>query len=124
MMPDEVRRLPKNKAILLIRGSKPLMLNKITPDEHPYFNELKPCKAADHIPEWKKRENERPSGATGAQSYNPPPPPTYQMRFDTLEDDVSEEYVPEELENEQPFKLKTKRRIRNKSLTETPPKEI
>ena len=124
MMPDEVRRLPKNKAILLIRGSKPLMLNKITPDEHPFFSDLKPCKAADHIPEWKKRENERPSGATGAQSYSPPPPPTYQMRFDTLEDDVSEEYVPEEIENEQPFKLKTKRRIRNKNLTETPPKEI
>ena len=27
MMPDEVRRLAKDKAILLIRGAKPLLLN-------------------------------------------------------------------------------------------------
>ena len=31
MLPDEIRRLPKDKAILLVRGAKPLLLNKITP---------------------------------------------------------------------------------------------
>lgn len=64
MMPDEVRRLSKDKAILLIRGSKPLKLNKITPDEHPSFSKLKPCKAIDHKPLWQKS----PKSATGAQS--------------------------------------------------------
>lgn len=54
MMPDEVRRLAKDKAILLIRGAKPLLLNKITPEEHPSFKLLKYCKAAEHIPEWGK----------------------------------------------------------------------
>ncbi len=55
MMPDEVRRMSKDKAILLIRGSKPLMLNKITPEEHPLFEKLKPCKAIDHKPLWQAK---------------------------------------------------------------------
>lgn len=120
MMPDEVRRLPKDKAILLIRGSKPLMLNKITPEEHPYFKDLKPCKVADHIPEWKKREGDKQS-ATVAQSYAPPPPPTYQMRFD-MEDEVSEEYVPDEAETDlhPPIELKTT----THGLTRTPPDKV
>ncbi len=37
MMPDEIRRLPKEQAILIIRGAKPLLLYKITPEEHPFF---------------------------------------------------------------------------------------
>ena len=60
MMPDEVRRLAKDQGILLIRGSKPLKLSKITPEEHPFFEKLKPCKAIDHIPDWKKREKSAP----------------------------------------------------------------
>ena len=60
MMPDEVRRLPKDEAILLIRGSKPLKLNKITPEEHPSFEKLKPCKAIDHKPLWQKQQKSAP----------------------------------------------------------------
>ena len=56
MMPDEVRRLPRDKAILLVRGSKPLLLNKIRPEEHPDFQKLRYCKAADHIPVWRTQE--------------------------------------------------------------------
>ena len=41
MMPDEIRRLPKDKAILLVRGAKPLMLYKIVPEEHPDFKKLR-----------------------------------------------------------------------------------
>ena len=68
MMPDEIRRLPKDKAILLIRGAKPLMLNKITPEEHPSFRLLKYCKAAEHKPEWRTKQNKN-TGAKPAQQY-------------------------------------------------------
>ena len=59
MLPDEIRRLPKEKAILLVRGAKPLLLNKITPEEHPSFKLLKYCKAAEHIPAWKLKKPEK-----------------------------------------------------------------
>ena len=48
MMPDEVRRLQKDKAILLIRGAKPLLLSKISPEEHPSFKNLKYCKSIEY----------------------------------------------------------------------------
>ena len=89
MMPDEVRRLPKDRAILLIRGSKPLNLCKITPEEHPFFDRLKPCKAGDHEPLWQKKE--RTKGATGAQGSTVPehpmqwtaePDPTDEVQLD------------------------------------------
>ncbi len=122
MMPDEVRRLPKDKAILLIRGSKPLMLSKITPEEHPSFAELKPCKAADHIPVWKKRESEQPS-APVAQGYvpTPPPPPLYQMCLDA-EEKVSEEYVPDEEETDLHPVITLKHTTHG--LTRTPPDQV
>ena len=59
MLPDEIRRLPKDKAILLVRGAKSLLLNKITPEEHPSFKLLKYCKAAEHIPAWKLKKPEK-----------------------------------------------------------------
>lgn len=90
MMPDEVRRLPKDQAILLIRGSKPLKLSKITPEEHPFFDKLKPCKAIDYEPLWQKKEKEKPKpkGATGAQS---PQVPDYQVKIPIEEPDTSDE---------------------------------
>lgn len=89
MMPDEVRRLPKDQAILLIRGSKPLKLCKITPDEHPFFDKLKPCKAIDYEPLWQKEEKKKPKSATGAQSHKVP---DYQVKIPIEpEDDTSDE---------------------------------
>lgn len=79
MMPDEVRRLPKDKAILLIRGAKPLMLSKITPEEHPFYKELTPCKAIDHIPRWRQKEMDTEQSAPGAQSLSTT---EYSMVFD------------------------------------------
>ncbi len=56
MMPDEIRRLPKDKAILLVRGAKPLMLYKIVPEEHPDFKKkLRFCKAVDYVRIGEKR---------------------------------------------------------------------
>ena len=91
MMPDEVRRLPKDQAILLIRGAKPLLLQKIVPEEHPLFHELTPCKAADHIPEWKNKEASQP-GATVAQSFFSPEPPDIP---DDINDDAEYPPVPD-----------------------------
>ena len=56
LMPDEVRRLPKNQAILLIRGEKPIKLYKVSPEEHPDYGKLHFVKATDHIPEWRLKE--------------------------------------------------------------------
>lgn len=95
MMPDEVRRLPKDHAILLIRGSKPLKLMKITPEEHPLFNELRPCKAIDYEPLWKKKEKEYPKNATGAQSKNTP---EYQVKIPFCQDSNDSEEI--QLDNE------------------------
>ena len=57
-MPDEVRRLPKNQAILLIRGEKPIKLYKVSPEEHPDYAKLRFVKATEHIPEWRLKEQE------------------------------------------------------------------
>lgn len=85
MMPDEVRRLAKDQGILLIRGSKPLKLFKITPEEHPFFDKLKPCKAIDHIPNWKKAEKVTPAPKRESTQE-------YQVRI-PLEPDASEEVM-------------------------------
>lgn len=87
-MPDEVRRLPKNQAILLIRGSKPLKLTKITPEEHPFFNRLKPCKAIDYEPLWQKKE--KPKSATGAQSHKVP---NYQVKIPIESDNKNDDEI-------------------------------
>ena len=89
MMPDEVRRLAKDQGILLIRGSKPLKLSKITPEEHPSFAKLKPCKAIDHIPDWKKREKSAPV----AQSE---PVIAYQVRIPDFPDTSEEVQLDEQ----------------------------
>ena len=56
MMPDEVRRLPKNESIVLVRGEKPLKLFKITPEEHPDNAKLKNLRVNEYIPQWRKKE--------------------------------------------------------------------
>ena len=53
MLPDEIRRLPFDEGIVLVRGQKPLKLKKITPEEHPAFDELRYSKITDYIPEWR-----------------------------------------------------------------------
>ena len=50
------------------RGVKPLMLNKITPEEHPSFRLLKYCKAAEHMPEWRQKQNIN-TGGRHTQEY-------------------------------------------------------
>jgi hypothetical protein len=55
MMPDEVMRLDNRKCIVLLRGHKPLLLDKITPEEFPVQAELKYTKITDYSPEWRNK---------------------------------------------------------------------
>ena len=69
MMPDEVRRLPKNESIILVRGEKPLKLFKITPEEHPEHEKLKSVRVNDYVPEWRWKEGA--VAAANAENENP-----------------------------------------------------
>ena len=121
MMPDEIRRLPRDKAILLIRGSKPLMLSKIMPEELPAFDKLQYCKAIDHIPRWRKKEDE--PCAPVAQST--PPAPDYQVRLPLdAEEEESEEYIPDEEELNLNPPIDLSGGIDCKTLTEVSPEDI
>lgn len=51
---DEVLRLPINKALVIIRGRKVLLVEKFDYTSHPEADKLIPCKASAHIPEWSK----------------------------------------------------------------------
>lgn len=122
MMPDEVRRLQKDKAILLVRGAKPLLLSKITPEEHPSFKKLKYCKSTEYVPLWRKKPTETEEEET-VNTNNPKPKkehkkkkdkkdkvPQYQVRI-PIADKESEEYVPTEEETNLNVKLDISRQI-------------
>ena len=116
MMADEVRRLPRDQVLFLMRGELPLKLCKIVPEEHPDFEKLKAVKAVDYIPEWRK-EKEEPC-ATVAQS----PSQDFEVRIPKPEE--SGEYIPspEELDLHPPIDLT--KGIDCKTLTQVSPDEI
>jgi len=87
MLPDELLRLDNSQEIVLFRGHKPLQLYKITPEELPDLEKLRPVRIADYIPEWRRLEEEKvreirerrttqrgsPPPATPQQEYRQPP---------------------------------------------------
>ena len=90
MMPDEVRRLPKQESILLIRGELPLKLNKVLPDEHPDFSKLISVRINNYTPAWRKTEENGPrkekafdviKSAISNQTAMPSNSPYRQMRI-------------------------------------------
>lgn len=61
MTPDEVLRLPLNKALIILRGQKVLKVGKYDYSLHPESKKLKSCRASDHVPDWRKLpESEEP----------------------------------------------------------------
>jgi len=54
MMPDEIMRMDNSKCIVLLRGQKPLLLDKITPEEFPAHENLRYTRITDYSPEWRK----------------------------------------------------------------------
>lgn len=123
MMPDEIRRLPRDQAILLVRGSKPLLLHKITPEEHPYFKKLQYCKAIDHIPAWKKTEEKETIDTVQKSSQQNLNIPVYPIKIPEP-DKESEEYQldEDELELNPPIDLSSG--IDCKTLKEVSPEDI
>jgi type IV secretion system protein VirD4 len=53
MMPDEVLRMENEKELVLLRGQKPLLLDKITPEEFPLQDRLTYTKISDYSPSWR-----------------------------------------------------------------------
>jgi type IV secretion system protein VirD4 len=61
MTPDEVLRLPLDQALIILRGQKVLKVGKYDYTLHPESRKIKPCRASDHIPEWRtNREYNEP----------------------------------------------------------------
>lgn len=121
MMPDEIRRLPKDKAILLVRGAKPLMLYKIVPEEHPDFKKLRFCKAVDYVPDWRKRECERQNVISKEDTDKKEN--TFQIRIKEA-DIESAEYVPNEEELELHPSINLSKGIDCETLTEVSPEDV
>lgn len=61
MTPDEVLRLPLDQALIILRGQKILKVEKFDYTLHPESKNLVPCRATDHLPEWRRMEQ---SGAS------------------------------------------------------------
>ena len=58
LTPDEVLRLPIDEALIIVRGMKPLKVNKYDYSMHPEYSKLKSCKASAYIPAWRQEEKE------------------------------------------------------------------
>jgi len=67
LTPDEVLRLPVDKALVIIRGKKALKVDKMDYSKHPDYPLLRPCKASAHIPEWRRLEMEAQMQRTGGK---------------------------------------------------------
>lgn len=70
---DEVLRLPNDQALIIIRGHKPLKVQKFDYSMHPEASKLKSCKASQYVPEWRRREIE--SGKDSLSEPRPKSPP-------------------------------------------------
>lgn len=52
MNPDEILRLPNEKEILILRGQRPLILDKMDYTKHRLSKFIKPIRVSDYKPEW------------------------------------------------------------------------
>lgn len=62
-------RLPNDQALVIIRGHKPLKVQKFDYSRHPEACKLKPCKASSYVPRWRQTELE-----TGKDMLSEPAP--------------------------------------------------
>ena len=67
LTPDEVLRLPIDKALVIIRGKKTLKVDKMDYSKHPDYPLLRSCKASAHVPEWRRLEMEAEGRKADAQ---------------------------------------------------------
>ena len=71
LTPDEVLRLPIDKALVIIRGKKTLKVDKMDYSKHPDYPLLRSCKASAHVPEWRRLEMEAEGKKAGARKEEP-----------------------------------------------------
>ncbi len=71
LTPDEVLRLPIDKALVIIRGKKTLKVDKMDYSKHPDYPLLRFCKASAHVPEWRRMEMEAEGKKAGGQKAEP-----------------------------------------------------
>lgn len=58
MNPDEVRRMSNKKAIIFLRGEKPLLVNKFDYSKHPEYKKLHEVNLRSYVPQWRKEQQE------------------------------------------------------------------
>lgn len=117
MLPDEVRRLPFEESIVLIRGQKPLKLKKITPEEHPAFIKLSYTKITEYTPQW----NDKPDinydidAAQYTKDYKNKPdvPPSVSQKENKFKNKQTEEQMTLVDKNELDILNKTADRVKN-----------
>lgn len=67
LTPDEVLRLPIDKALIIIRGKKILKVDKMDYSKHVEYPKLRACKASAHVPDWRRQEEETAAKAKARQ---------------------------------------------------------
>jgi type IV secretion system protein VirD4 len=60
LTPDEILRLDHRNAIVILRGQKPLLVEKMDYTKHSLAKEIKPVPITEYIPEWAKEEDKKP----------------------------------------------------------------
>lgn len=56
---DEILRMAATKLLVILRGNKPLLLDKMRYTEHPLAKKLKDCSISDYNPKWTKNIPEK-----------------------------------------------------------------
>jgi len=69
LTPDEVLRLPLEKALVIVRGQKLLQVDKFDYSLHPESKLLHSCKASTHVPNWRLEME------SSTETAVPPPKP-------------------------------------------------
>jgi len=84
LTPDEVLRLPKEEALVILRGQKVLKVNKFDFTKHPESKKLRDCNARDYIPNWRTAETLAMDSTVYDEpiSQNSPRPVTNAVRKD------------------------------------------
>lgn len=51
---DEILRIPSTKLLVILRGNKPLLLDKVMYKEHPLSHKLQDSSISEYTPNWTK----------------------------------------------------------------------
>ncbi|NJD02375.1 MAG: type IV secretory system conjugative DNA transfer family protein [Ruminiclostridium sp.] len=68
--PDEVLRLPRDDALVIVRGQKPLKIQKMDYTLHPMCQQLKPFPVSQYQPVWKCEKDKTPDKPPPQKTQN------------------------------------------------------